>query len=62
MTTKKYICILAGAALLAACAPGKRTETPTTPTPAPHHGKKIGDPAGKRTETPTTPTPTPGLY
>ena len=54
MTTKNYICILAGAALLVSCAP----TTTTTTTAAHHHGSGTVFPMpspspGKRTETGT---------
>lgn len=55
MTTKNYICILAGATLLVSCAPTTTNTTTTAaaarPTPTPRPGPRL--PVGKRTETQT---------
>ena len=57
MTTKNYICILAGATLLVSCTPTTTTTTTTAaaarPTPTPRPRPTPRPPAGKRTETGT---------
>jgi hypothetical protein len=57
MTTKNYICILAGATLLVSCTPTPTTTTTTAaaarPTPTPRPRPTPRPPAGKRTETGT---------
>jgi ABC-type uncharacterized transport system auxiliary subunit len=55
---KKYICILAGAALLAACEQKTETVTPAT-TPAPTTAPATSDMSPAETEAPATTTESP---